>query len=128
MRGPSDSQPLPVHIGMTQQHPGAVVLAPEAQDDDMPPRFSRRAADAPLTVEGLQAENDYLASVIAGLEKRLPTDEELAYLRNRKEQDDHAAWVVKVIKANAPWLMALLSMAGTLTYWLLTHSVSIKDK
>lgn len=92
------------------------------------PRFSRRPqAGEAVTVESLQAENDYLAGVIAELEKRLPTDEELAYLRNRKEQDDHAAWVVKTLRANAPWLIALLSMAGTAVYWMLTHTVTIKD-
>ena len=91
------------------------------------PRFSRRITEK-ATLEELQSENDYLAGVIADLEKRLPTDEELAYLRNRKMQDEHANWTIKLIKANAPWVLTIIGAVGSMIYWLLTHNISIGDK
>ena len=74
----------------------------------------------------LLRENDYLADVIAEMEKRVPSAEEMAYLRNRKEQDEHAAWVIKLLRANAGWIFVLLGVIGSAVYWFFTHTISIK--
>lgn len=71
---------------------------------------------------------DYLAAELTRLEAKLPTDEELAYLRNRKEADEHAMWLVKQIRAHAPWVMVVLGSLGSATYFLMTNAVSITPK
>ena len=75
-----------------------------------------------------QRENDALAAAIASIEARMPTDEEMAYLRNRKNLDDHAAWLLKFIRTNAPWATVLCTAVGTFVYWALTHTISIGSK
>lgn len=74
----------------------------------------------------LQRENDGLANMIASLEARMPTEEDMAYLRNRRELDERSAWVWQVIRQHAPWLLAIGSAFGTAIYWFLTHTVTIK--
>jgi hypothetical protein len=76
----------------------------------------------------LQRENDHLATALAKLEERMPSDEEVAYLRNAKEAAERSAWVVKLIRSNAPWLFVLLSAIGSGLYWLATHTISIDTK
>ena len=76
----------------------------------------------------LQRENDHLASALAALEARMPTDEEVAYLRNRREQDERSAWVWQVIRQHAPWVLGIGSALGTVLYWFLTHTITIKGQ
>lgn len=76
----------------------------------------------------LQRENDHLANALASLEERMPTAEDMAYLRNRREQDERSAWVWQVIRQHAPWLLGVGSALGTVVYWFLTHTVSIGNR
>lgn len=78
-------------------------------------------------VARLQRENDHLANTLAAIEERMPSEEDMAYLRNRREQDERSAWVWQVIRQHAPWLLAIGSAAGTVIYWFLTHTVTIKS-
>lgn len=82
--------------------------------------------DPAAALAAAMRENDYLAQVVTDLEQRVPTSEEMAYLRNRMEMDEHAAWVVKVLRANAGWVFVLLGLVGSAIYWAFTHSISIK--
>jgi len=82
----------------------------------------------PPDAERLRAENDYLAAQLAKLEAAMPTPEELAYLRRRKEQDERAAWALQVIRSNAPWLIGIGTAIGSAVYWFLTHTISIGPK
>ena len=76
----------------------------------------------------LQRENDYLAERLSAMEQCMPSPEELAYLRNRKEADERSAWVIKLIRSNAPWLFVLVSAIGSGLYWVATHTISIDTK
>ena len=76
----------------------------------------------------LQRENDHLAAALSSLEDRMPSPEELAYLRNSKEAAERSAWVIKLIRSNAPWLFVLLSASGSGLYWVLTHTITIGNK
>lgn len=108
--------------------PDSTAAAQEAEVS--PARFSRRVhiTDPDAAFAELQAENDSLVEHIASLEARLPSTEELAYLRNRKQADDNAAWLWRVTKANAPWIAVVASGLGTLLYWLVTHTITIGQK
>ena len=76
----------------------------------------------------LQRENDHLAAALAALEARMPSVEEVAYVRNRMAAEEHSAWAVKIIRSNAPWIFLLLSALGSSAYWLLTHEIKIDTK
>ena len=64
---------------------------------------------------------------LAEMESRMPTAEELAYIRNRMVQDQHAAWLVKWLRANAPWVLAIVSAAAAGLWFLLTHKVTVEN-
>jgi hypothetical protein len=80
------------------------------------------------TAARLQRENDGLANMIASLEARMPTEEDMAYLRNRREQDERSAWVWQVIRQHAPWVIGIGSAIGTVVYWFLTHTITIRSE
>lgn len=69
----------------------------------------------------LQQENDYLCKRVEQLEDRMPTDDELAYLRARKVQDEWASKTIKWLKDYTPWVFSILSALGALTYWAMTN-------
>lgn len=79
-------------------------------------------------VRVLLAENDALAAALTSLEERMPTSEDIAYLRNRREQDERASWAWKTLRAHAPWIVGLTTAIGSGLYWVLTHDVSITPK
>ena len=64
---------------------------------------------------------------LAEMESRMPTAEELAYIRNRMVQDQHAAWLIRWLRANAPWVLAIVSALGVGLWFLLTHKVTVED-
>ena len=69
----------------------------------------------------LLESNEDMAAEIINLRRRLPTDEEMAYLRNRKEADERAAWAWKMLRTYVPWLTSIGAAVGTAAYWLVTH-------
>lgn len=91
------------------------------------PKFSRRVhvTDPDAAFEELQTENDALANQIESLENRVPTAAEIAYLRERKAADENAAWLWRMIKAHAPWVSVVASMAATALWWLSTHIITV---
>lgn len=91
--------------------------APPAEDQL---RFSRRAhvTDPDAAFAELQGENDSLVAQIASLEARIPSKEELAYLRNRKEADERAAWAWQMVRKYAPWVTTVTGVLGSGAYWL----------
>ena len=73
--------------------------------------------------EAIKKQLDYLASALARID--VLTDEEMAYIRNRKIDDERASWAWKKIKAHAPWITGIGTAIGGMIYWLLTHAVTI---
>ena len=92
-----------------------------------PAKFSRRVhiTDPDAAFAELQTENDTLMEQIAGLSERLPTNAEMAYLRERKAADENAAWLWRTIKTHAPWVSVVASMIGTALWWLSAHVITI---
>ena len=73
--------------------------------------------------EAINSQLEYLASALARIE--VLTEEEIAYLRNRKIADERASWAWKQVKAHAPWIAAIGTAVGGLIYWVITHTVTI---
>lgn len=83
----------------------------------------------------MRRENEYMAHEIADmhkemqeLRKMIPTPAEVAYLREKKEADDNAAWLWRMVKTHAPWVTVVGSMIGSGIYWLATHTITIGSK
>lgn len=77
--------------------------------------------DVDAAFAGLQREKDALMAQIASLEDRLPSSEELAYLRNKKEGDERAAWAWRMLRTYVPWATAVCGALGSAAYWLVSH-------
>lgn len=77
------------------------------------------------SMTALHQENVDLAAEVAALKARLPTDEELAYLRNAKLERERSAWAWQQIRLYAPWVVAVTSAVSSAAYWIATH-ISIK--
>lgn len=59
--------------------------------------------------------------MIASLETRVPSTEELAYLRNRKMADERASWAWQWLRTNVPIITAVCGAFGAALYWAITH-------
>ena len=91
------------------------------------PEASRSViTDPDAVVRELQRENDALMAQIASLESRVPSSEELAYLRNRKMADERASWAWQWLRTNVPIITAVCGAFGAALYWAITH-LSWKD-
>jgi hypothetical protein len=112
---------------------------PTEDEAPAPAVFSRAPSLVVRDVEAdnaeLRRENEYMAREmgdmhreIAELLKRVPTPEEMEYLRERKAADDNARWLWRTIKAHAPWLVIVFSMFGSAFYWIATHTITIGSK
>lgn len=84
--------------------------------------------DDPAVVESLLKQIDYLAGELARVEARMPSADELEYLRQTKLDSDRASWAWQVIKRHAPWVAAVGAMCGSVAWWILTHTVNISPK
>lgn len=82
---------------------------------------SRSITDPEAVVNELQRENDALMAQIASLEARVPSSEELAYLRNRKLADERASWAWQWLRTNVPIMTAVCGAVGAFAYWAITH-------
>lgn len=98
-------------------------MASEAENED---------SARPKSRSTLERENEYLAGEIAKLEsemqKRLPSEAEMAYIRERIRSDENAAWLWQQIRKHAPWVVTLGSLVGTAIIWLVTHTINIGPK
>lgn len=72
-------------------------------------------------VQELHRENDALMAHIAAIDARMPSIEELAYLRNRKLADERASWAWQWLRTNVPILAAVCGAMGAAAYWAVTH-------
>ena len=86
-------------------------------------RISRRAhvTDPAAALDEALRENDVLAAAIAELQASALTPDEVAYIRNKKEADDRAAWAWRMIRLYVPWATAVCGALGSGAYWLVTH-------
>jgi hypothetical protein len=89
---------------------------------------SRRSPDGTTTtwiedveLKRLLESNEDMAAEILSLRRRVPTDEEMAYIRNRKEADERAAWAWQMLRTYVPWVTSIGAALGTAAYWLVTH-------
>lgn len=90
-------------------------------------RITRRThvTDPAAALDEALRENDALAAAIAELQANALTPEEHAYLRNKKAADENAAWLLQLVRKNAPWVVILCSMFGSAVYWVATHTIQI---
>lgn len=72
-----------------------------------------------------QREIDYLVNQLSILEKQIPTAEDLAYLRRKREEDDRVAWLVEKFKRWFPTAALVCSAIGGAVWWLLTNSITV---
>lgn len=104
--------------------------APEQAQAPAATAFSRSTVvhDQEADNAEMRKENEYLLMEIEDLRRRVPTDDELAFLRAKKEADDNAAWLWRMVKAYAPWVSVVASLIGSGIYWLATHTIVIGSK
>lgn len=81
----------------------------------------RAITDPDALAHELHRENDALMAQIASLEARVPSSEELAYLRNRKLADERASWAWQWLRTNVPIMTAVCGAVGAFAYWAITH-------
>lgn len=79
-------------------------------------------------IESLQRENEYLAEAIARLEERMPSDEDLAFLHQRRIEAERVAWMWSTLRRHAPWVITIAGMVGTGIAWLASNSINITGK
>ena len=95
----------------------------------MTPREPITGDEPPVERRALSIDPEKLAQAVenalAAMEAHTLTEDEITYLRERKLQDERAAWAVKVTKERLPLVFALVSAIGTLLWWLLNHTISI---
>lgn len=105
-------------------------IQPDAQEAEPTTRLSRSTIvhDQEADNAEMRKENEYLLMEIEDLRRRVPTDDELAFLRAKKEADDNAAWLWRMVKAYAPWVSVVASLIGSGLYWLATHTIVIGSK
>lgn len=86
-------------------------------------RITRRShvTDPAAALDEALKENDVLAAAIADLQACTLTSEELAYVRNKKDADDRAAWAWRMIRLYVPWITAVCGALGSGAYWTVTH-------
>lgn len=79
---------------------------------------------APLT----ERQAAYFLDELERLRKKMPSEEDLAYLQRKREEDEHARYVVRMIKQHFPWLAIVGSAIASGVYYLLTHTITISNK
>lgn len=98
--------------------------ADELEGQAMPARFSRstrttaqqwRDSDGVMhTVVGDDdLDRDELIRLVLDLRSKMPTAEEMAFLRNEKQQRERYAWAWAVIRQYAGWLVVVGSVAAS---------------
>jgi uncharacterized protein (DUF2126 family) len=94
---------------------------PFERDDAGPASSFSRDAATPKT-------DEQLADVVAELQRTALTPAQYAYLLQRKEQDEHATWLMQYVRKNAPWVLTVLGAIASGAYFLLTHTLTIGNK
>jgi len=111
--------------------------ANEADEKPSPTLFSRSnmVHDQEADNAEMRRENQFMAHEIGEmhremeeLRKRLPTPEEVEFLREKKRADENAAWMWRMVKTHAPWVSVIGTMIGSGIYWLATHTITISGK
>lgn len=67
-------------------------------------------------------------SMLDALRKQMPTAEELQWLKERKLDDERAAWLWQQIRKHAPWVGVVAAMIGGGLAWLVNNSVHVTSK
>ena len=87
----------------------------------LPDQPLRAITNPEAVVAELHRENDALMAQIAAIDARMPSTEELAYLRNRKLADERASWAWQWLRTNVPIIAAVCTALGAAAYWLANH-------
>lgn len=77
--------------------------------------------DPDAALSELHRKNDALMAQIASLDARMPSAEEMAYMRNRKLADERASWAWQWLRVNVPIIAGLCSALGAAAYWAANH-------
>lgn len=85
----------------------------------------KRPIDEDRAMAVLQRENDALATMLASLEERMPTNQELEFLRAAKLQSERASWFWQMVRLYFPWVVSIGGAIVSAAWWVASH-VSIK--
>ncbi len=78
--------------------------------------------------EERQRQIEELAKMLSALEERIPTEQELAWLRERRIEAERVEWLRAQIKRHAPWVLTVSGIVGGVVAWLVNHSVHVTSK
>ena len=76
----------------------------------------------------LRKENEYLADAISRLEQRMPSDEDLMFLHQKRIEADRVAWMWSTLRKHAPWVITVAGLIGTGVAWLANNSINVTHK
>jgi hypothetical protein len=62
------------------------------------------------------------------LKQQIPSAEDLAYLRRKREEDQHMTWIWAMTKKHFPWVAAVITVGGSAIVYVLTHHFHITPK
>lgn len=79
-------------------------------------------------LEELHKENEYLADAIARLEQRMPSDEDLVFLHQKRIEAERVAWMWATLRKHAPWVITVAGLIGTVIAWLASNSINVTQK
>lgn len=71
---------------------------------------------------------EYLLGVIERLEKQVPSAEDVAYLKRKREEDEAISYLWGLIKKHAPWVATVSALIGSAVAYVLTHNFHITNK
>jgi hypothetical protein len=71
---------------------------------------------------------EYLASELSRIEKLLPTQEELEYLKGRTKDAQNFQWLRDKIRTFAPWMIPIAGAIGAAFVWFASNTINIVGK
>ena len=103
-----------------------------AEADEKPPTtlFSRSnmVHDQEADNAEMRRENEFLMMQIEELKRRIPSDDELAWMRATRREQENAAWAWQQIRKHAPWVLAVATTIGAGLAYLAGHNVHVMPK
>lgn len=79
-------------------------------------------------VPATERQIEYLMRHIERLERQMPSEEDMAYLRRKKQEDEHVTYLWALTKRHAPWVAAVAAMLSWAVTYILTHNFHVSSK
>ncbi len=96
--------------------------------DPLAETWPEDAAGVPVT----EKQAEYLLGVIDRLEKHIAehtlSEDDLAYLKRKRQEDEHFAYLWQMVKRHAPWVATVCAFLSWAVTYVLTHNFHVSNK